>query len=454
MTGPSSIEHRLAERPAAACAHSYKYDVCIIGAGRIGLPWGAKLAAHGYTVMYIDVDTEVVDAITDGQAPFSEPGLDDCLTAGVDAGRIHATTDPCVVSQAKFVACTLNAPWMELDRFVDALREYTPQLTTDQVVILRTTLSIEATTETIHYIADDLNCSARDVPVVVFPERLAEGNALTEIESLPKILGAQTEPAEYAVRALLAPFDCPIYTTTPANAMFVKLIDNTYRDAQFAIANQFALIADVLDQPVDAHEAISLANCEYPRNDIPHPGPVGGKCLTKDPNFLMTPNIMDRLRATNLFRYTRTVNDEFIQRITDRVTALDPTRVALLGTTFKPDVDDELHSPALDIKTDLEAHDIHVDCFDPHVPDRDSLTAFLQTDTHYDACVLAVNHSEFVAHEDAICNACSGPLIDVWGVFDSTHPHVVRIGDSHTNAPIRSQESMANTHDFHRGELS
>jgi UDP-N-acetyl-D-mannosaminuronic acid dehydrogenase len=393
--------------------HNYEHDVCVVGCGRIGLPWAVSLAREGFRVVCVDVDADRVAAINDADAPFDEPDLADYLEVGVSSGRLTATTDEGAVSTAKAVGVALNAPQDKLDWYFDTLGEYAEALDRGQVIVNRTTLSLPSVSRAVDAVARGMGVSTDTVDYVTFPERLAEGKAIEEIYSLPKIVGANTAAAADAMAWLLDPFDCPRHDTSVGNAMFVKLMDNAYRDARFAIANQFALIAD--EEGVNAHEAIELANADYPRNDIPLPGTVGGKCLTKDPYFLVDDALSPGADTPDLFSRTRETNDTFERHVLERVQSYDPDRVAILGTAFKRDSDDEFGSPALNIKRWLEDEGIDTACYDPNVSGRDD---FEGTVDGADVVLLAVNHSAFEERAGEIEAAVDCPIVDVWGVLD------------------------------------
>jgi len=243
----------------------FEHDLTVIGAGRIGLPWAAVLASEGdLSVTCVDIDDQRVAEINDGVSPFLEPGLAEHVWDAVERGQLRATSDETVVADHEYVASTINAPRNEMDRFVGILREYAQYLSGDQVVINRTTLPVHMISRMQEVLAEEPD----DPPAfAVLPERLAEGKAIEEIRTLPKVVGVETAAVEKRLHDLLDPLGGRLQVTDPRTAMFVKLIDNTYQDALFAIANQIAYSADVL--ALDSQEAIELANEDYPRNDIP-----------------------------------------------------------------------------------------------------------------------------------------------------------------------------------------
>jgi len=391
--------------------HEFRHDVCVIGAGRIGLPWATSLAVHGRDVICVDVDEAIVESINGGTAPFDEPSLDELLSKATEVERLHATTDSSAVSESRVVASTLNAPNDQIDQYQGIVGDYAAYLSPEQTFINRTTLPVPIITEVHETIAEGMRVSKSGCDYITFPERLAEGRAIEEIDELPKVVGTHNGPNHEVIEWLTAPFSGETQYTDHETAMFVKLIDNTYRDARFAIANQFAIVAEEVG--LDAHEAIRLANSDYPRNDVPLPGTVGGKCLTKDPYF-MTSRWIDDL-PVDLFADTRCINETFEQRIVKRVLGYDPETVAVLGTGFKKDTADEVASPAITVIESLTVEGISVDSYDPH---RDTDRDLEDVVPGADVVLVAVNHTAFADQRDRILELATGVIVDVWGLFE------------------------------------
>jgi len=393
----------------------FEHDVVVVGAGRIGLPWAAVLASvQERSVTCVDVDEDRVAEINDADAPFAEPGLEEHMTAAVEAGRLRATTEKSVVADHEYVAVTVNAPRNGMSDYLAVVEEYVEHLQPGQTVVSRSTVPVDVIDRTRSILAEAPDV---DVQFAVFPERLAEGKAIQEIQSLPKVVGVDSEAGEASIRRLLEPFDCPIHVTDPETAMLVKLIDNSYRDALFAISNQIAYTADQLG--LNAHEAIRLANDEYPRNDIPLPGTVGGKCLPKDPHFLTDERVCDQPTTPDLFQATRRTNASLQSYIVTELLLEQPSSLAVLGLTYKRDVGDTFNSPAWRITQSLESHGVDTRPWDPYIPEYDADVEELLSGV--DGVLLAVNHSDFEGIEAELNEWLDAEafVYDVWGALDA-----------------------------------
>ena len=190
-----------------------------------------------------------------------------------------------------------------------------------------------------------------------------------------------------------------IFRTTSTTAEMVKLMENTYRDVNIAIANEFSRLAERFG--IDVWEAIRLAN-KHPRVKILNPGPgVGGHCISVDPWFLVeaAPDI------TPLVRTARQVNDHQPHVVVDLVkNALSGTlaskKIAVLGLAYKPDVDDLRESPAVEVASLLAKEGAIVKAFEPFKPDAKfagfaTVLKLEEALKDAEAILVLVNHTQF-----------------------------------------------------------
>jgi UDP-N-acetyl-D-mannosaminuronic acid dehydrogenase len=244
------------------------------------------------------------------------------------------------------------------------------------------------------------------------PETVLPGNIITELKQNDRIIGGVNGVStEAAVRLYKSFVEGEIYTTENATtAEFVKLIQNTYRDVNIALANELALIGE--DYDIDSREAIEMANT-HPRVEIHQPGPgVGGHCLPIDPWFLGHGS--DQL---DLISTARAINDgmsgHVIDLLRDELETLDGQQIALLGVAYKGNVGDTRQSPALDLAAELQqavkqpaatadgavpSGDAAIDIglHDPHVDDQIlDLVGFDEAVAGADAVVITTDHDEF-----------------------------------------------------------
>jgi UDP-N-acetyl-D-mannosaminuronic acid dehydrogenase len=233
--------------------------------------------------------------------------------------------------------------------------------------------------------------AGRDFYLAYSPERVLPGQIIKELVENARVIGGVDPGSAAAGRDLYQIFvQGEIVLTDATTAELVKLMENTYRDINIAIANEFSRLADHFG--VDAWEVIEIAN-RHPRVKILRPGPgVGGHCISVDPWFLVeaAPEI------ARLVRTARQVNDaqphfavETICRALDG--SLAGKRVAALGLTFKPDVDDLRESPAIEVAHLLQAGGALVTAFEP-----------FKTDADLEGLSLSPNLADALANTDAV----------------------------------------------------
>ena len=264
--------------------------VVVVGIGRVGLPLAISFAATGFRVIGVDRDEDHVSRINAGQLPFVEAGAEALLDDTLASGRLTATTDAeGAISGADAVIVTVGTPLgadLRADRsqVVAAIDAWGHALRKGTLVVMRSTLT-PGTTDNLVVPALEKATGyvvGQDLHVAFCPERIAEGKAIEELKSLPEIIGG-VDKASSAMAADLFRALSPnkeIRILDALSAELAKLFGNVYRYVSFALANEYALIAEHYKR--DAHLIISTLRDGYPRAPVPLPGLAGGPCLSKD----------------------------------------------------------------------------------------------------------------------------------------------------------------------------
>ncbi|MXR52982.1 nucleotide sugar dehydrogenase [Halovenus sp. WSH3] len=387
-------------------------SVCIHGLGYIGLPTAAMLANYGHDVYGYDADETVRGDLQNGDVHLDEPGLRAFVTQALESAQLEITDE---IVQAKYHIICVPTPFDQTERTADlsylrdAAHGLAPLLRAGDTVILESTVPPGTTVEQLQPILESTGLTAgTDFALVHCPETVLPGNIISELRENDRTLGGVNGVStESAVRLYDSFVSGEIRTTDdPTTAEFVKLIQNTYRDVNIALANEIARLAD--DYGIDSREAIDLANA-HPRVDILQPGPgVGGHCLPIDPWFLGTGSDQIELIST-----AREVNDgmtEFVIELLEReLNSLDGTKIAILGVAYKGNVSDARNSPGLELARTLADRetaelatdggptgDIEVEIHDPHVTDPTLDLADLDSSTAgADALVVTTDHDEY-----------------------------------------------------------
>jgi UDP-N-acetyl-D-mannosaminuronic acid dehydrogenase len=354
--------------------------LCVLGLGYIGLPTASTFATHGLDVIGVDVNPYVVETLRNGGLHLHEPGLRTLVEAAFKSGHLRVSESP---AEADAFIIAVPTPF-----FADRLGEYegriykmadlgavkaatqaiVPYLRKGNLVVLESTSPPGTTEKVVAPILERSGLKAGvDFYLAYSPERVLPGQILRELIENARVIGGITPESARAGRELYATFvKGEIVLTDATTAEMVKLMENTYRDVNIAIANEFARLAERLG--VDVWEAIALAN-RHPRVKILSPGPgVGGHCISVDPWFLVeaAPDL------AQLIHTARQVNDEqprfVIRKVRQVLGELNGRHIAALGLAYKADVDDLRESPAIEVIHRLQAEGAQVKAFEPFKP--------------------------------------------------------------------------------------
>ncbi len=376
--------------------------VCVIGLGYIGLPTASTFAKAGLKVIGVDVNPLIIESLQNGQVHIYEPGLGTLVQDAIKTNNLVISSHP-VPADAFIIA--VPTPFYE-DKKADlsfvksAAESIIPYLEKGNLVVLESTSPPLTTINVLIPILEQSGLKAGvDFSVAYSPERVLPGQILRELIENARVIGGIDQNSAEAGKILYQTFvKGEIITTTATTAEMVKLMENTYRDVNIAIANEFARLSDRFG--VDIWEAIQIANL-HPRVNILNPGPgVGGHCISVDPWFLVeaAPDL------SQLIRSARTVNDgqpDFVvEKIEEILGDIKGKRIAALGLAYKPDVDDLRESPAIDVVRLLSEAGAFVTAYEPFKPDFQIAPAMMAKNledalNHADLILLLVNHKQF-----------------------------------------------------------
>jgi len=374
----------------------------VLGLGYVGLPTAAVLATVGRRVAGVDLRRDILDTINAGRIHIVEPELDALVRAAVAAGTLRAVADP--VPAATFLICvpTPITPDHSPDlRHVEAAAHaLVPALRPGCLVVLESTVPPGTLRELVApIIASSGLVPGRDVFLAHAPERVLPGAVLREVVENERIVGGLTDACTLRCAEFYESFARgTVHRSSAEVAELSKLAENAFRDVNIAFANELANVCARLG--LDVWEVIRLAN-RHPRVQILRPGPgVGGHCIAVDPWFIAAAAPQD----TPLIQAARQVNDQRPERVLTQVrhlaARLRRPKVACLGLTYKPDIDDLRESPALHIARALAADpELELSLVEPHLqrsPIAEApLVSLTQALADADILVILVAHRQF-----------------------------------------------------------
>lgn len=383
-------------------------DLLVIGgAGHVGLPLAIVFANAGLKVGIYDISKPALALINKGKVPFKEEGAE-VLLKKVIGKNLLTFSDPDIISSAKNVVVVIGTPVDEhLNPRFTLMREFFMGLMSyfknGQNIILRSTV-FPGTTEKVAHLFKD---NGKKVNVCFCPERVAEGQAIKEIKELPQIISGIGASSVKEAAKLFKKINKDIIIIDPIEAELAKLFTNTYRYINFAIANQFYMIAK--DHGVDFGRIHHAVTKNYPRaRSFPRPGFTAGPCLFKDTMQIASFND----NAFFLGHAAMLVNEglpNYVVKTIKQKKDLKGLTIGILGMAFKGDSDDKRESLAYKLKKICEVEAKKVLCSDVYIKD-DGFVPAAELVKKSDIIILGCPHKEYRA-----LKIPSSKLVDVWG---------------------------------------
>jgi nucleotide sugar dehydrogenase len=414
--------------------------VAIMGLGYVGLTLATVMVEVGFEVHGIEIRDDLLAGLKAGKAHFSEPGISQRLTRGIDRGRLMINKKIPPGCPATVFIITVGTPMgkdgrARMDMVESVAAEVARHLKDGDLVIMRSTVKIGTTRNLVRPI---LAKSGKRFELAFCPERTVEGQALEELRWLPQIVGSdslQTSVRAAQLFQFLTPTVVRVRDTETAE--MIKLIDNAQRDVHFAYANEVARLCDAVG--ISAAEVIQAGKRGYPRTNLPMPGPVGGPCLEKD-SYILAESVERYGIKAEMTLAARHINERQATEVASHIRAVskelagfpaEPV-VSLLGIAFKgqPPTDDLRGTTARPILASLKQMfpRARFRCFDPVVGIEAQREFGLEPTTSIEAALdgahLALilnNHRSFGQMPlESLADGMATPAVvyDLWNNFD------------------------------------
>lgn len=390
---------------------AFTRDLAIVGGcGHVGLPLGIAFGQAGLDVTLFDIDESMVEMVSGGEMPFVEAFAAEPLERLVREGRLAASADPAVVTDAEHVVVVVGTP---VDGHLNpdpkavpgAVTELLEHLRDGQHLVLRSTVYPGVTAMVEKVITE----AGLAIDVSFCPERIAEGRAMEELHKLPQIVSARTPEALDRAANLFANLTESTVPLAPEEAELAKLFTNTWRYIKFAAANQLFMIAN--DYGLDFERIRSAVREEYPRAaDLPGPGLAAGPCLLKDTMQLAAFNNNNFTLGHSSMMINEGLPLYLIARLEQRYD-LSTMTVGVLGMAFKAESDDIRSSLSYKLKRLLRFKAAEVLCTDPYVRVDDSLVPLAEVIERSDLLIIAAPHEIYADLEPDV------PVVDVWNLL-------------------------------------
>lgn len=387
----------------------------VVGLGYVGLPLAVEKAKAGYKVIGFDIQQKRVDMVNEGHNYIGDV-VDEDLKKLTTSGQLIATTDYSKITEVDAVAIAVPTP---LDKYKQPDVSYVINSTTSvakylhkgMLVVLESTTYPGTTEEVVKPILEKtgLKCG-EDFYLAFSPERVDPGNKEFKTKNTPKVVGGVTRDCtQVAATMYRNVLEGEVYeVSSPAVAEMEKILENTFRNINVALANEMAVLCERMG--IDVWEVIDAAKTKPYGFMAFYPGPgLGGHCIPIDP-FYLTWKAREYDYHTKLIEIAGEINDympEFVVEkaghlLNDVKKPLNGANVLLLGVAYKKDIDDLRESPVLKVIDVLEKRNAVVSYNDPFIPsfkhggkDYKSVELTKEVIAAADIVILTTDHSKY-----------------------------------------------------------
>jgi UDP-N-acetyl-D-glucosamine dehydrogenase len=354
--------------------------VGVIGLGYVGLPLAVEFARAGFKVVGFDVSQRVCDFLNSGKSHIQDvPSAE--VAEFVKSGHFRATTQASDLATADALSIAVPTPLGKTHdpdmSYVQAAAQTVAEVAhPGLLVVLESTTYPGTTREVVLPLLTAAGYTVgEDIFIAFSPERVDPGNPVYNTRNTPKVVGGITPACTELATALYAScIETIVPVSSTETAELVKLLENTFRSVNIAMANEMAIVCDKLG--VNVWEVIDAAATKPFGFMKFTPGPgIGGHCIPLDPHYLAW-KMRSLNYKTRFIELAGEVNTAMPQFVVDKVAqALNAVRkpvngseVLILGVAYKRDINDVRESPALDVIKLLEAQGASVTYHDPYVP--------------------------------------------------------------------------------------
>lgn len=351
----------------------------VLGLGYVGLPLALEMAQNGFSVTGIDIDGRKVESVNAGISYILDV-RDESLGPAVVNGSLRATQSFAAVGSLDAISICVPTPLRktkdpDLSFIMAAVEAVHNHLTPGKLIVLESTTYPGTTREVVLPILEKSGLKVgQDFFLAYSPERVDPGNKAFTTHNIPKVIGGITPRCTELATLLYQQFvERTVPVSTPETAEMVKLLENTFRNVNIALANEMAKMCQTLN--INVWEVIEAAKTK-PFGFMPfYPGPgLGGHCIPVDPYYLTWKAKLNGFEP-RLIELATIINSQMpgftVDRIADALNkvkkSLNGSSILALGIAYKRDVSDTRESAALEVVRLLMEEGANVSYADPYV---------------------------------------------------------------------------------------
>lgn len=410
----------------------------VIGLGYVGLPLAIEMALSEFNVTGIDIDGRRVASVNEGVSYLSDVP-NEALCSALSAGKIRATQSFAAVDSLDTVSICVPTPLKktkdpDLSYIIASAEAVHNHLKPGQLIILESTTYPGTTREVVLPILEKSGLKVgRDFYLAYSPERIDPGNEKFRTHNTPKVMGGITPQCTKLATLLYQNFiERVVPVSSSEAAEMVKLLENTFRSVNIALANEMARMCRKFG--INVWEIIEAAKTK-PFGFMPfYPGPgLGGHCIPVDPYYLTwkaklngaEPQLIEMAAIINSRMPEFTVSC-IVDSLNKNRKSLNGSRILAVGVSYKKDVSDTRESPAVEVVQALVRQGATVLYADPFVPRLEiegelyeSVKLTPELINSMDCVVILTDHSAFdypmIAAQSRLVVDCRNALKDFSG---------------------------------------
>ncbi|CAG0940884.1 UDP-N-acetyl-D-glucosamine dehydrogenase [Candidatus Brocadiaceae bacterium] len=356
-----------------------KAKIGIVGLGYVGLPLALEFVRSGYCVTGIDKNKERVESLKKGTSYVIDVKSED-IAQFIEKGLFSVTDDTSILSTLDAMSICVPTPLTktkdpDMSYIINVGQEVKNYLHKDQLFILESTTYPGTTEELVLPMLEEGGLTVgKDFYLAFSPERIDPGNKRYSVKNIPKVIGGVTQQCTELASSLYGHIvETIIPVSSPKVAEMVKLLENTFRNVNIALANEIAIMSERLG--IDVWEVIDAAKTKPFGFMSFYPGPgLGGHCIPIDPLYLswVAKKNGFELRFIALADQINSAMPEFVvEKVTDALNdaekSVKGSNIHIIGVAYKKDVDDLRESPALEIMNILRSKGAKITYTDPYI---------------------------------------------------------------------------------------
>lgn len=407
--------------------------LAVIGLGYVGLPIALEFAKK-IEVIGFDINQERVDMMRKGQDPSRE--LD---AAAFENRSIHFTSSIDDLKAATFFIIAVPTPidhsnLPDLKPLLGASKTVAQVLKKGDYVVFESTVYPGCTEEDCIPILEEVSGLKfqDDFKVGYSPERINPGDKQHTLQNVIKIVsGSCPTSLEEIAKVYELVVAAGVHRAPSIKvAEAAKIVENTQRDVNISLVNELSIIFNKLG--INTFDVLEAAGTKWNFLHF-YPGLVGGHCIGVDPYYLVhkAMQVGYHSKVINSGRYVNDsmgfyIGKQTAKKIIAQGKMIQEAHVLVMGATFKENVSDIRNSRVIDVIRELQSFQINVDVVDPHANSQEleheyGVALCKEVRQDYDAIIVAVNHDEFAAHDEAYFKTLlkdgKGILVDVKGTY-------------------------------------